>query len=121
VADRTLDTLRFRARKLLGKIAARRGLAAGDLHLVVEQSELARMTPMTLVSVQAASARPELLALDPEERDWLETLFDADLTERDLHLANLREDVFIRDTGFDARGVSAHARLAALIDGAAPA
>jgi len=119
-ADRTLDALNFRATRLLNKIAARRGITSGDLHLVTEQSELARISPLTLVSVQRAGPQAELLALDSEDQALLQTLFDDDLTERALHLANLRANTFLRDIGVDTRGVSAHARLAALMD-AAPA
>ncbi|PWR03641.1 hypothetical protein DKT77_05735 [Meridianimarinicoccus roseus] len=123
-ADRTLDTLRFRARRVLGRIAARRGLDRGAMHLVVEQSELARIAPLTLVSLQAepgvGAPQAAVLTPDPEERAWLAGLFDDTLTERDLHLANQRADLFLRDIAFEAQTVSAHSRLAALMD-AAPA
>lgn len=120
-AARALDTLRFRATRILSRIAARRGLSEGKLHLVVEQSELARVVPLTLVSVQRAGPGAEVLALDTSEQEMLRAeLFAEGLDERTLHRANLREDVFLRDVGFAAEGVSAHARLAALMD-AAPA
>jgi hypothetical protein len=52
--------------------------------LVAEQSELARVTPLTLVSVQSAVPEPHVLDLDAEDRAILQdTLFDADLTEAD--------------------------------------
>ena len=74
------------------------------------------MTPLTLVSVQTDTPGPALLDLDPADRAVIvEGLFAEDLTERDLHLANMRENVFVRDVAFDTRGVSAHARLSALM------
>jgi hypothetical protein len=114
---RSLDTLRFRGTAALRRIAAARGLASGDLHLVVEQSELARIAPLTLVSVQRDGRRAEVLDLDEGERALLDELFDANFTERDLQRANQREDAFVRTVTFDARGVSAHARLAAMMRG----
>jgi hypothetical protein len=112
--ERGLDLLRLRAVAILGRIAAGRGLAEGRLHLVVEQSELWRMPPLTLVSVQAEMG-PEVLRLSAEEEALLAGLFDADFTERDLLRINLAEKDCLRDVAFDVRGVSAHARLAALI------
>ncbi len=52
-AERILDTLRLRARQILSRIAARHDLNEGELHLVVEQSPMAHVPPLTLVSVQA--------------------------------------------------------------------
>ena len=114
-AARVLDGLRFRSVGVLRRIAAHRGLREGELHLIVEQSELARIAPLTLVSIQYEGGSPEVLDLDEAERDHLHGLFDEDLTERDLHRINLRENEFLRDIAFDARGVSAHAQLAALM------
>jgi hypothetical protein len=115
-AARRLDALTFRARALLRKIAARRNLSQGTLHLVIEQSELARIPPLTLVSVQTDWPAPQVLNLDAEERALLAGgLFDADLSERDLLAANLSEDRYLRDITQEARGVSAHARLAAAL------
>jgi hypothetical protein len=116
-AARRLDAFAFRAKAALRKIAARRDLSEGEIMLVLEQSELARVSPLTLVSVQSATPEPHVLALDAEERRILqETLFDAELTERMLHAANLREDKVIREVRIETRGVSAHARLAAYLD-----
>lgn len=125
-AARALDLLRFRGTALLRRIAARRGLTTGELMLVVEQSELARVPPLTVVSVQAGPPGAALLDLDPEERAMIEAeLFaagsDGGLDERSLHRANLRENRFVRTVGFDARGVSAHARLEAALARRAPA
>lgn len=120
-AARVLDTLNFRARRVLTKLAALRGQTSGELMLVVEQSELAHITPLTLVSVQTREGKPRILPLAPEERDLISAeLFDSEFTERMLHRANLREDLFLRSVSFDARGVSGHARLEALLDGPAP-
>jgi len=116
-AARRLDTLVFRSRAVLRKIAARRDMAEGELALVVEQSELARVPTLTLVSVQSAYPGPHVLDLDPEERKLIERdLFGPDLTEKMLHQANLRDGQMIREVRIEARGVSAHARLAAWID-----
>lgn len=116
-AARRLDTLAFRARACLRRIAARHGMEEGTLRLVVEQSELARIPPLTLVSVQSDRPGPRVLALDAEDRAGLAAgLFDADLTERDLLAVNHREAVYVRDIAQEARAVSAHARLAAWID-----
>lgn len=115
-AARRLDALTFRARACLRKIAARRNLSQGRLHLVIEQSELARIPPLTLVSVQTDWPAPQVLHLDAEERALLAGgLFDADLSERDLLAANLQEDRYLRDIAQEARAVSAHARLAAAL------
>jgi hypothetical protein len=84
--------------------------------LVAEQSELARVPPLTLVSVQSAVPEPHVMDLDAEDRAILQdTLFDADLTERMLHDANMREGQPIREVRIEARSVSAHARLAAAL------
>jgi hypothetical protein len=116
-AARRLDALAFRARACLRRIAARHALAEGELRLVIEQSELARIPPLTLVSVQVDRPRPRVLDLDDGDRDVLRTgLFDADLTERDLLAVNHRDDLYLRDIAQEARAVSAHARLAALLE-----
>lgn len=120
-AARTLDTLNHRARRVLTQLAAHRGQTRGEMMLVVEQSELAHVTPLTLVSVQTQERKPRILDPDETERALIAAeLFDATFTERALHAANLRDDVFLRSATFDARGVSGHARLAALLDGPAP-
>lgn len=117
--ERGLDLLRVRAVAVLSKIAAGRGLAEGRLHLVVEQSEMWRMPPLTLVSVQAeavtGAARPEVLRLSDAEMGLLAGLFDEGFSERDLLRINLASNECLRDVAFDVRGVSAHARLAALL------
>jgi hypothetical protein len=116
-AGRRLDALVFRARACLRKIAARRGMTEGELRLVIEQSELARVPPLTLVSVQTDRPAPHLVALDADDRAILQAgLFDADLTEADLLAVNHRDDLYIRDIAQEARAVSGHARLAAWIE-----
>jgi hypothetical protein len=91
-------------------------MSEGVLRLVVEQSELARVAPLTLVSVQTDQPKPRLLSLDAADRAVLAGLFDADLTERDLLAVNHRDDLYVRDIAQEARAVSAHARLAALLE-----
>jgi hypothetical protein len=114
-AQRALDLLRLRSADYLTRLAAGRRMRTGALHLVVEQSALAKVPPLTLLSVQIDDGTPRILDLTPEERTALRgALFDADLTERRLHLVNLAEDEFLRDTVLDAATVSAHARLAAM-------
>lgn len=116
-ADRRRDTLAFRARACLRRIAARHGLADGTLRLVVEQSDLARVPPLTLVTVQADLPKPHVLTLDAADRAVLVAgLFDADFTEADLLDVNHRDRVYLRDIAQDTRAVSAHARLAAVLE-----
>jgi hypothetical protein len=116
-AARRLDTLAFRARSCLRRIGARHDLHEGTLRLVVEQSELARVRPLTLVSVQGDTPDPHVLRLDPEDREVLrQGLFDVELTERDLLAVNHRDNRYIREITQEARAVSAHARLAALLE-----
>jgi hypothetical protein len=114
-AERGLDLLRDRATRILTKIAAGRGLVSGRLHLVVEQSDLARISPLTLVSVQSEDG-PEVLRLTHEEEALIrDTLFQPPLTERALHRITLAEDEQLRDVALDPRAISAHSRLAAMM------
>lgn len=120
-AARRIDAFTFRARAALRKIAARRGIGEGEIMLVAEQSELARVPPLTLVSVQSAVPGPHVLNLDAGDRAILEEmLFDAELTERMFHAANMRDGKPIREVRIEARSVSAHARLAAALKDRAP-
>ena len=112
--ERAMDLLRVRAVAILSRIVAARGMTQGRLHLVVEQSEIWRMPPLSIVSVQSETG-PEVLRLSDEEMGLLSGLFDADFDERDLLRVNLAAGECLRDVSFDAQGVSAHARLAALI------
>ena len=116
-ADRTLDALEFNGRRVLTKIAALKDLQSGELHLVVEQSELARVPPLTLVSVQLAGSDPQVLDLSEAERALIEgQLFDDTLTEEQLQLVTLREGKNLRSTVIEASGISAHARMAAMME-----
>lgn len=116
-AARRLDTLAFRARACLRRIAARQGITEGELRLVIEQSELARVPPLTFVSVQTDRPEPRLLRLNDADIAILrDGLFDADLTEAHLLAVNHREDRYLRDIAQEAQAVSAHARLAAFLD-----
>ena len=115
-ADRGLDLLQVRGRAILTRIAARRKMTQGALHLVVEQSDMAYIPPLTFVSVQA-EAHPEVLRLTREEETLIRRkLFAAPLTERRLLRINLLENQFLRDVRLDSGSVSAHARLAAMAD-----
>ncbi|MEL7012810.1 MAG: hypothetical protein AAFO72_05975 [Pseudomonadota bacterium] len=115
-AARALDTLNFKGRDLLARIAARRGIDEGELYLVVDQSDLAGVSPLTLVSVQTSYGKTRLLPLDAEERSWIaDTLFDEAFTEEQLHKANLRENEFMRSVAFNTSAVTAQARLDALL------
>lgn len=116
-AARRLDMLAFRARACLRRIAARQGIAAGELRLVIEQSELARVPALTLVSVQTETPEPRLLSLSDADVAILQDgLFDEVFTEAHLLAVNHREDRYLRDIAQEARAVSAHARLAAFLD-----
>ncbi|TCP58709.1 hypothetical protein EV663_11839 [Rhodovulum bhavnagarense] len=114
-AERGADMLGARGREVLTQIAAQRGLGAGVLHLVVEQSALARLPPITLVSLQRAEPQPEVLDLSAQEQAAIRAgLFDGTFTEKHMHTCSLALGRFLHDVSLDARGVSAHARLAAL-------
>lgn len=116
-AARVFDTLAFRGRAILSKLAARRPDIGGELLLVVDQSELANVPPLTVVSVQKSEGKSRMVPLDATERAWIrEGLFDADFTEKALHKANLRDSEFLRSVAFNTRGVTAHARLAAILE-----
>lgn len=114
-AARGLDLLQVRGRAVLARVAAARGMRSGRLHLVIEQSELARLPPLTYVSLQSEDG-PEVLSLDAETRTRIVAeLFQPPLDERQLRRINQAEDIFLRDIKLDARQVSAHARLAAAL------
>ena len=116
-ADRTLDALEFNGRRILTKISALKDLQSGELHLVVEQSELARVPPLTLISVQLAGSDPQVLDLSDAERALIEgQLFDGTLTEERLQLVTLREGKNLRRVVIEASEISAHARMAAMME-----
>mgnify|MGYP000070420435 CR=1 FL=1 len=121
---RRRDLFTARARALLTRIAAGRNLTEGSLHLVVEQSPMRPVAPLTVVSLQAPTEDDRrgcpVLELSAEERRWLtQELFDAfpgrgKLTEREFHRMSLRENLFLHHVELEARSISAHARMAAL-------
>ncbi|MEM9426208.1 MAG: hypothetical protein AAGA06_05855 [Pseudomonadota bacterium] len=120
-AARALDTLQFRGRRILAQLAARKGIETGAIYLVIEQSDMVRVPPMTIVSLQRDQGKSRLVPLSAEERTIIrDGLFDDDFTEEHLFLANQREGVSFRSVSFEARGVSAHARLAAFLDSSEP-
>lgn len=113
-AERGLDLLYSRARQILTRIAAGRGMQAGQLHFVIEQSEMMRVPPLSLVSVQSQDG-PEILDLTATERAMIaETLFQPPLTERALRRISVARKIELHDIGLDAGQVSGHARLAAM-------
>lgn len=117
--DRTLDAFAFNAKRILTRIAARQGLTEGTLHLVVEQSELARVPVLTLVSVQLAGTTPLVLDLAAGERAMIsDALFDDLVSEMSLHAVALRSRQNLRSVTMEAAEISAHARMAALMDSA---
>jgi hypothetical protein len=117
-AARTLDLLAAKGRPILTRIAAGRDVGPGRLHLVVEQSDLARIAPLTYVSVQHEpdEGRPRILALTVEEMALIrDGLFSDPLTERSLFRANAHLGQSLQIVSFDTAHLSAHARLAALM------
>lgn len=115
-AETIQDNLRFRGQAALRKIAARKGIENGQIKLVVEQSDLARITPLTFVSVQAEAPKPHVLTLDEGDREALDNLFDDELSERELHRSALRLGRMLQVIALETRSVSAHARLAAALE-----
>lgn len=114
-AARALDAFRIRGAAILSRIAAGRGMMEGELHLAVEQSELARVSPLTVVSVQLGGRPAQVLDLTDSEVALIEAeLFGDGLDERLLHRVNLAQNTFLRSVAFDASAVTAHARLEAL-------
>ncbi len=114
-AERGLDLMRSRARQILTRIAAGREMQAGRLHLVIEQSEMLRVPPLSLVSVQLEDG-PEIMDLTPEDRRLIaETLFQPPLSERELQKISLARKIEVHDVSLEAGQVSGHARLAAMM------
>jgi hypothetical protein len=117
-AARVHDHLSARGRGILTRIAAGRDLAPGRLHLVVEQSALARLAPLTFVSVQHEpdEGRPCLLTLTLQEEEMIRgTLFAEGPGEATLWRANARTEGMLRMVTIDTAAVSAHARLTAFM------
>ena len=114
-AERGLDLLQTQARAALTRIAAGRQQRSGQLHLVIEQSELRLFAPLTYVTVQSDDG-PEVVSLSAEECQIIrDTLFQDGMTVALLHRINSAQNVFLRDITLDTRSVSAHARLAAAL------
>lgn len=117
-AARTLDLLSAQGRAILTRIAAGRELGPGRLHLVVEQSDLARIPPLTYVSIQHEpdGGRPVVLVLTAAEEAMIRaSLLAGAQDEAALWRANAREGVMLRMVTLDPASVSAHARLQALM------
>lgn len=112
---RVADLLQLRARQVLARVAAARGMTRGELHLMIEQSGLVRVPQLTFASVQIGGESPGFLRLSTEEQAELrDTLFDADLTEEGLQRASLAQNKLDWSLSFDPSAVSAHERLAAM-------
>ena len=112
--DRALDLLAARGRQILTRIAAGRRMTQGVLHLVIEQSELARVAPLTLVSVQWSEG-PEALDLTSDERALIrDTLFASPLTEVAMQKLSLARNETVHSVELELRSIPAHARMAAL-------
>jgi hypothetical protein len=112
---RAMDLMQLRARAVLARVAAARGMTRGELYLMIEQSGLVRVPQLTFVSVQLGGEAPRFLELTEDEREMLAaTMFDADLTEEQLQLASLAQNRLEWSVSFDPAAVSAHERLAAM-------
>ena len=118
---RVKDALNYNSKRILTRFVARHGHQRGEFYLVVEQSELARVRPLTLVSVQTAHPNPMVLALDAEDREMItDLLFDDIFDEAALHCVTLHARQNLHHVVLDARSISAHARMAALTRKTAP-
>lgn len=112
--ERMDDAFAVRARGVLTRLLAARDQREGRFHLVVEQSPLVKVAPLTLVSVQSETPAG-VLELSGDERALLrDALFDDGLAEEDLHLAMVASNTFLRSADLDAGAISGHARLAAM-------
>ena len=112
---RGLDRLKIAGEDILTRLATGRRLTEGTLTLVVEQSALARVPPLTLVSVQTETPDPALIDLSEDEQGMIrDRLFDAELTEQNLHRINLADGNMLRAVPLELGTISAHARLEAL-------
>ncbi|MFN7222632.1 MAG: hypothetical protein ACK4MS_01275 [Paracoccaceae bacterium] len=112
--DRLTDLLAERGRQILTRIGSGRRLAQGALHLVIEQSELARVAPLTFVSIQSDDG-PAILDLTEADCAMIhETLFAPPLTERMMHTLTLARKDTVSTISLEMRSIPAHARMAAL-------
>lgn len=114
-AGRALDLFQQRGTEILTGFAARAGVQDGPLVLVVEQSRMARVPPLTFVSIQQRHGETAVLTPDAVALSALETeLFGGDLPEKLLQRVNLSQNIFLRTVELDPATISAHARLDAL-------
>ncbi len=112
--DRMGDLLAARGRAILTRIGAGRRLTQGALHLVVEQSELARVAPLTFVTVQSDDG-PALVDLTAEEQALIRAeLFAPPLTEAAMQRLTLARKDTVSVVSLEMRAISAHARMMAL-------
>ena len=112
--DRLADLLAERGRRLLARIGAGRRLTQGTLHLVIEQSELARVSPLTFVSVQSDDG-PAILDLTEAEAALIrQELFAEPLTERAMHHLTLARKDTVSTISLEMRAIPAHTRMAVL-------
>mgnify|MGYP005852133155 FL=1 len=112
--DRLADLLDARGRSILTRIGAGRRLTAGTLHLVVEQSELARVAPLTFVTVQNDDGPAILDLTTPEQALIHDTLFAPPLTEAAMQKLTLSRKDTVSSVPLDLRSIPAHDRMAAL-------
>lgn len=112
--DRLADVLATRGRMILTRIGAGRRLGTGGLHLVIEQSELARVAPLTFVSVQSDDG-PEILDLSDAEMDLIhDALFSPPLTEAAMQTLSLARKETVSVVRLDLRSIPPHDRMMAL-------
>ncbi len=112
--DRLADLLAVRGRAILTRIAAGRRMTTGTLHLVIEQSELARVSPLTFVSVQWSEG-PVIVDLTAADRAMIRSaLFAEPLSERAMHRLALARNQSLHSVALEVRSIPAHARMAAL-------
>ncbi|MEM7061239.1 MAG: hypothetical protein AAF557_26985 [Pseudomonadota bacterium] len=113
--ERGLDLLKVRAEQALTRLGAARATVGGVLHLVIEQSGLLHVPPLTYISVQHEGPESKFMDLTADEQKMItETLFDSDFNEARLRVINVAQDSQIRTFALDPSSISAHARLAAL-------
>lgn len=118
--DRLSDLLAVRARAILTRIGAARRMMTGQLHLVIEQSELARVPPLTIVTIQADQTIPgqkgaEIIDLSDKEMAFIqETLFAQPLTEASMQSLTLSSKDTVSVTSLELRSIPAHDRMAVL-------
>lgn len=110
--DRGLDLLRERMRAAVVRIAAGRGMAAGTLTLVIEQSPMAAIPPLTLASLRDEAGR--VLPLSEAEAAEVRGVLSEGIDAGRLHRINLADNVTLRAVMVEAASISAHARLAAM-------